>query len=318
MRRCAPLIALLLAAAVVGLRPWQSRRQAPLRQPRSAPARLTAWFVNVGQGDCTLLRTPKGQFVLIDGGPPESTNRVVSFLRRQRVSELALVVASHPHGDHIGGLVEVLRRFKVQQYMDPAFPYSSQIYADVLLEVRKRGIKFITARRGTRLDVDSVRLDVLWPEEKPVRGTESDANNNSTVVRLSVGEVSFLFMGDAQREAIGRILSSRADLHSQLLKVSHHGSANATTPKLLSRVTPEAVVIFCGRDNPHGHPHRETIRLLKRTGCSIYRTDVNGTITAVTDGRRITISTERGRNETQKLQGIPRSDRGEPRGSLAR
>lgn len=317
MRRSAPLIALLLVAAVIGLRPWQSRRIAPSRQPKSAPVQLTAWFINVGQGDCTLLRTPNGQFILIDAGPPESVHHVLSFLRRQRVSELALVIASHPHSDHVGGIPYVLRAFRTRQYMDPAFPYPSHVYADVLQEVKRQRVRFITARRGVKLNVGGARLEVLWPEAEFVRGTESDANNNSTVVRVSVGEVSLLFTGDIQREAIERILSSRAEIHSQLLKVPHHGSADAITPGFLPRVRPEAAVIFCGILNRYGYPHRETMRLLKRTRCAIYRTDVNGTITAVADGRRIAISTERGRNETQKLQGIPRSNRGEPRGSLA-
>lgn len=318
MRRSAPLIAFLLAAAVVGLRPWQSGREAPSRQPRNVPAQLTAWFIDVGQGDCTLLRTPRGQFILIDAGPPESARRVLSFLRRQRVSELALVIASHPHSDHIGGMPDVLRSFRAKQYMDPAFPYPSDVYAEVLREVKKRRVRFVTARRGVKLNVGGAHVEVLWPEAEFVRGTESDANNNSAVVRISVSEVSLLFTGDIQREAIERILSSRADLHSQLLKVAHHGSADAITPEFLLRVGPEAAVIFCGRLNPYGHPHRETMRILKRTRCAIYRTDVNGTITAVADGRRITIRAERGRNETQKLQGIPRSNRREPRGSLAR
>jgi len=295
MKRTARLLALLLIALALGLGCWSHNRGTAPREPKGSHRELTAWFLDVGQGDCTLIQTPRRQFILIDAGPPEAGYRVVSFLRRMRVSELALVVASHPHSDHIGGMQAVLHRFKVRRYMDPAFPYPSQTYADLLQEIKRRRIPFTTARRGVELDIGEARLTVLAPGTPFIRGTESDANNNSAVIRLSTKEVRMLFMGDAQLEEIAQLLSSRSDLRAQLLKVSHHASADGTTGELLSRAAPETAIIFCGRHNRYGYPHAETMRALQKAECRVCRTDVHGTITAVTDGHTIAIQTERGR-----------------------
>ncbi|MGQ9524012.1 MAG: ComEC/Rec2 family competence protein [Armatimonadota bacterium] len=295
MRRTAQLTALFLVAVALAQRSWRHNNAGAPPPAKSAARQLTAWFINVGQGDATLIRTPRGQFILIDAGPPEAERRVLSFLRRQRVSEIALAVASHPHADHIGGMTGVLRRFRVRRYMDPAFPYPSPIYADLLEAVKRQEIPFTRARQGVQMAVGGVRLTVLAPRSPFIQGTESDANNNSAVMRLSMGRVSMLFMGDAQREEIAQLLSTRANLRCQLLKVSHHGSVDGTTDELLSRVGPETAVVFCGRRNPYGHPHVETMQALRQAKCRVYRTDINGTITAVTDGHRITIEAERGK-----------------------
>lgn len=283
------LLVLMLAA---GCNQRAGRGSAKVRA--SMPGNLTVWFIDVGQGDSTLIRTPHGSFVLIDAGTPEAADKIISFMRQEDVDRLAIAVGTHPHADHIGGMREVLRSFQVDAYMDPAFPYATSTYRNLLREIKDQGLKFITARRGMEEEVDGVRFQVLWPEEPFLEGTESDANNASIVLRLTYKNISMLFMGDAQLEAIARILKGTADIESDLIKISHHGSADGTTSELLERVKPKYAVIFCAEGNEYGYPHRETMDALRASRCRILRTDLNGTITVSTDGRELGISVEKG------------------------
>ena len=264
------------------------------RASAPAPGNLTVWFIDVGQGDSALIRTPRGSFILIDAGPPDAADKIISLMRREGAERLAIAVGTHPHADHVGGMRQVLQAFRTDVYIDPAFPYATNTYRNLLREIRDQGLKFVTARRGMEEEIDGVRFQVLWPEEPFLEGTESDANNACIVLRLTYKDISMLFMGDAQLEAIARILEGTDNIESDLIKISHHGSADGTTPELLERVKPRYAVISCAEGNEYGYPHRETMEALHAARCRILRTDLNGTITVSTDGRKLKIAVEKG------------------------
>ena len=291
MRRLVPII-LLVAALAVGIRiGWRPPHVEPLVGPV-----LRVDIIDVGQGDSILIRTPDGADALIDAGERDYGPKVVDYLRQMGVRRLDLVVMSHPHSDHIGGMPAVLEAFPVARVFDSGYAHGSAVQEHVLRLIEAGKIPYRRARSGTVVSLGAhTRLEVLAPPDRLLRGTNSDANNNSVVIRLVFGRVRMLFTGDIEREGEGRLIASRRDLESQVLKVAHHGSSDSTSLELLRLVRPDYVVISVGAHNEYGHPSRKTLRRLskERTGAELFRTDKNGTVRFLTDGRRIVV--EKGR-----------------------
>ncbi len=260
---------------------------------------LQVVFLDVGQGDSALITFPNGKTMLIDGGEVEQGRVLVRKLQQLGVRRLDWVVASHPHSDHIGGLIEVLRTVPVSEVWDIGSPYESPVYRDFLRAVRQARApsggrpKFRVVRSGLTLEAaPNVRVSVLAPREPLLQGTRSDPNNNSIVLRLDAPGGSFLFTGDIEREGRQRLYAARANLRADVLKVSHHGAANGTDRAFLNRVQPRVAVISVGAGNRYGHPHRETLALLR--GVRLYRTDLNGDIVMrLGSERKLQIATTR-------------------------
>lgn len=241
---------------------------------------------DIGQGDSFLFVFPTGESMLVDTGPSKSSKLLASKLRSAGVSEIDLFVATHPHEDHIGGAVRVLRTFRVGRVWDSGYSHGSSYQRRMLAEIRDRGIKFGRPKAGHRAELGGASIEVLAPDRAQISGSASDANNSSIIMLVKYGDVSFLMTGDAQDEE--RALVRRWP-RSDVLKVAHHGARNGTDERLLDEARPRVAVISCGRDNEYGHPHKRTMDLLKARGIDTAITAGGGDIVIRTDGREFTI-----------------------------
>ncbi len=274
------LVLLLIAGCAPSSNPSAPTATEPAAPPKNA---LQVVFLDIGQGDSALVVFPNGKTMLIDGGETDQGRRLVQKLQQRGVKQIDWLVATHPHSDHIGGLIQVLKSLPVGEVWDIAMPYESPVYRDFLLAVRSaktpdgKRPAFRKVRRGLALEpAPNVRLSVLAPREPLLSGTRSDPNNNSIVLRIDAPGGSFLFTGDIEREGRRRLYEVRANLRADVLKVSHHGAANGTDRAFLNRVNPRVAVISVGANNRYGHPHRETLALLQDR--RVYRTDWHGDI----------------------------------------
>jgi len=248
-------------------------------------------FLDTGQSDCILITTP-GKNVLIDAGNPDLGYRIVSYMKKQGVEKLDLAIATHPHSDHIGSMAYILNNFGADELLMPRLNESvtpvSTYYDDMLDAAARIGCLVTEAQPGLKYELcDGAYLYVLGPV-----GEYEDLNDWSVVTKLVVGEKSFLFMGDAEAAAEADILSSGADVSCDVLKVGHHGGSSSSGDALLEAAAPEYAVILVGAGNDYGHPADSTLERLERHGAAIYRTDLDGTVVASTDGHKLTITTD--------------------------
>ena len=249
---------------------------------------LTVTFFDVWQGDSEWIHTPGGKNILIDGGPPEAGLEVLARLREAGVKTLDLLVISHPHADHFGGLTVLVQALPVATVWDSGQPTSSRSYLALLQALdRQQTAKLEVARAGQALDLgDGVQLEVLAPADPLLKDTHSDPNNNSVVIRMTYGQVSFLFTGDIEDDGVASVLEKAGPrLQAQILKVPHHGSRYTTRDDFLDAVRPEVAIISSGRGNSYGHPHQEALQRLQAHKVQVLRTDERGSIRVSTDGR---------------------------------
>ncbi|MCX5726228.1 MAG: DNA internalization-related competence protein ComEC/Rec2 [Candidatus Saganbacteria bacterium] len=253
---------------------------------------LVLTMIDVGQGDSILVEAG-GHTMLVDGGGSEfskdtdyaGANIVVPFLRRKGINKLDLVVLTHPHADHAGGLSEVLKRIKVDLILDPQFPDNSPAYKKFIQLIKVNKIPWKLARAGEVINFGKgIRGYVLAPADPLLKGTISDPNNNSVVIRLVYGKISFLLAGDTEKEAEKRLMGSSALLKSDVLKVGHHGSGGASSDEFLARASPEIALISCGIKNKFHHPNKSALKRLAEHKSKVLRTDLNGAIIIKTDG----------------------------------
>ncbi len=269
--------------------------------------KLSAYFLDVGQGDSTLF-VFGNKTILIDAGEIDMGDRVTADLSRLGIDHIDLLVATHPHSDHIGGMQRVLAAFPVGRVLDSGIPHPSPLYEHFLDSVERLGIPYTKAEQGMTIDIDPrLRVLVLSP---PARQSDDDPNANSIVLRISYGTVDFLMTGDIGGEAESALVRSGYPLDAEILKVGHHGSEYSGSPAFLVRVHPETAVISDGKDNPYGHPHKKTLDLLAATGARVYRTDLDGTVRVRTDGSSWSVATENTGNIWQKP--LPGSGSGSP------
>lgn len=290
------IVALLAVALVALILVFRQRQAVP--EPGPAADKLVVRFLDIGQGDAELISLPNGETILIDAGDRGSPT--VDLLKKFGVKEIALIIATHPHADHIGEMRDVLRAFKVREVWDSGFNHSTKTYGDMLQEIKDKGVEFATPKRGDMRTFGAVLLEILNPADQP---PDDNPNNASIVTLLRFGEKTFLFTGDAEdyensakHSAWEQMLGTeKGKLHVDLLKAAHHGSSNGTTLEVLDAVRPSIVTISCQSGNDYHHPHPKVMRMLEqaRERITLYRTDLEGTITAVCDGHDIEMSSEK-------------------------
>ncbi|NLG48827.1 MAG: MBL fold metallo-hydrolase [Chloroflexi bacterium] len=248
---------------------------------------LQVHFIDVGQGDAILIVAPDGKTMLIDGG--ESNTGVVEYLRSVGVQQLDLMVATHPHADHIGGLVDVLEEIPVAEVVTNGQMHTSRTYERLLDGIAAAGAVYTEVKRGDRVQLGGLTFDVLHPTS----GEDDDLNNSSVVLRLVYNQVAFLFTGDAEAQVEADILAAGQPVNATILKLGHHGSHTSSTAEFLAHVQPEVAVYSAEIGNSYGHPHAETLAALAKIGTQVYGTDVNGTVIVTSDGSTYTVDIAR-------------------------
>lgn len=244
---------------------------------------LTIHFMDVGQGDATLIECDD-KYMLIDAGNNDKGTLVQNYLVKQGVETLDYVIGTHPDADHVGGLDVAIYKFDCETIILPEAEKDTKTYEDVLLAIQSKGYEITAPVVGDTYTLGSAEFTIISPSEN----YDSNANDNSVGILLENGENKFLFVGDAEEEAEEDMVNSGINLMSDVYKVSHHGSKNATTDAFLEAVSPIYAVISVGEDNAYGHPTAEVLNKLRMSGIEVFRTDEQGTIVLTSDGKEIT------------------------------
>lgn len=284
-------IVVFLGLLVFGfsLGPWLAQsgfgRKTSFSEALEGLSSVSVHYIDVGQGDSIFIDTPNLD-VLIDGGSKLTGPTVLGYLDSLNITQIHLMVATHVHEDHIGGLVAVLNSTTyVDEILINNQTHTSNTYTDFMNLAQSHAIT--VAQRGqTFVLAETANLSVFNPVQ-PLEFPKGKENDNSVVVKLQAGNTSFLFTGDAEADAEQSMLNAGLDLESDILKVGHHGSTSSTTQLFLESVAPSYAIISAGEDNPYGHPDQETIEKLLAKGVTVYGTFHSGTIVASTDGTSV-------------------------------
>ena len=276
------ILSLLLCGCEMGEMPQQTAGAAPVSGDD-----LTVHFIDVGQADCALLECG-GEYMIIDGGNKDDGQLVVSYLEQQGVEELAAVVCTHAHEDHVGGLPSVLAVYPTQTVYAPTRTYSSNVFDSFVYYTDQQGLEITIPQPGDEFTLGEAAVTVLGPTQ-----SYPDPNNTSIVLKVEYGETSFLFTGDMETTAENDMLDywgSKIDWNADVLKVGHHGSNTSTGYRFLNEVNPAYGVISVGTDNSYGHPHEEPMSRLNQAGVTLLRTDELGHVIATSDGSEVTFT----------------------------
>ena len=268
---------------------------------------LTVHFIDVGQADCALLECG-GEYMLIDGGNVEDGQLVVTYLQEQGVEQLNMVVCTHAHEDHVGGLPSVLAVYPTHTVLSPTKTYSSKVFDDFMYYVDQQGLEVEIPSPGDSYNLGDDESGATVTVLGPVK-SYAETNDTSIILKVEFGENSFLFTGDMEVSAENDMLdyweTSWANVSADVLKVGHHGSDTSTGYRFLHEVNPTYAVISVGEGNSYGHPHDEPMSRLNDAGCTIFRTDEMGTILATSDGTEITFTWE---NQSAEPSNAERAD----------
>ncbi len=261
--------------------------------PLSASADLQVYFLDVGQGDSTFV-VCDGESMIIDGGPLSTSDFLYSFIRNTlKLDHMDYMISTHPHEDHVGGLAAVLNAVPVDLILTPTTEWDSKKFESMKTYAAMQGTPISIPNEGDTLHLGGATITILhcWPDARDYSGT----NDMSIVVRIDYGKTSFIITGDAEMYSEYMMIDSGLPLKADVLRVAHHGSYTACSQQFIDAVDPTYAVISCGEGNSYGHPHQVVLDRLTNT--KLYRTDLQGTILCVSDGTKITFSTER---ETQE------------------
>lgn len=305
LRRCLALLCLaLLLMAGCGASPATATpapAASPARMSASPPTELpeagssfSVHFIDVGQADAALVECD-GHYMLVDGGNRGDSDVIYTVLKKAGADKLDIVVASHAHEDHIGGLPGAFNYATAELTLCPVTDYDSGIFETFKEYAEDKGGGLTVPEAGDKYALGSAEVEILG------LNAGEDTNNTSIVLMIRYGETSFLFTGDAEREAEQALLDSGAELKADVLKLGHHGSDTSTSYPFLREVMPEYAVISVGEGNSYEHPEEGTLSRLRDADCKILRTDLNGDIIISSDGEELTVTTDKTATEEQLL-----------------
>ena len=253
---------------------------------------LQVHYIDVGQGDSILLRYG-GKNALIDSGDVNATNEVMSYLNANSVSKIDVLIVSHPDADHIGSMSEIIDNYDIGEiYMSPLsedLVPTTNVYTNMLLSISQKGLKINLREAGDKpIKFGDLEFECVAPE-----GEFASKNNSSLALRLVYGETSFLFTGDMEKESEKSTLQRGYNVSADVLKVAHHGSSSSSIEKFVDAVAPKYAIISVGKDNRYKHPSQEVIERLSEKGIKVYRTDLDGDIVVVSDGKQLDVTTQK-------------------------
>ena len=285
MKKPVLIISLILAALLM----LSGCGVLPYNDTYTEESGLTVYFIDVGQADAALIIC-EGAAMLIDGGNADDSSLIYSFLKNHGVSHLDYIIATHAHEDHVGGLAGALNFATADIALSPVKEYDTKAFDNFIKYLSEQNTHVTIPSPGEKFTLGSADIQVVG-----VNSAE-DPNNSSIVIKLSYGSTGFLFTGDAERPAEQVVLDNGFDISATVLKVGHHGSDSSTTYPFLREIMPRYAIISCGEANQYGHPHENTLSRLRDADVTLFRTDMQGTITAFSDGDYVTFEVERNPN----------------------
>ena len=280
------LLALLALLRLKAVSPAEQGSSEVLQSQISEGSSFEVHFIDVGQADAALVLCD-GEAMLIDGGNREDSSLLYSYLKQYEVDHLDYMVATHAHEDHVGGLLGALNYAQVDTAYCPVGSYDSDSFENFVKYLAKQDRAITIPQAGDSFALGSAVVQIVGVDSEA-----DDTNNTSIVLRVVYGDTSFLFTGDAEREAEELILSSGYEIESTVLKVGHHGSESSTSYPFLREVDPAYAVISVGEGNTYGHPTEEVLSRLRDADVETYRTDLQGTIVCSSDGETVTFKTQ--------------------------
>lgn len=239
-------------------------------------------FLDVGQADSIFLEF-NNKTMLIDAGTNDTKEFIYNYITKEGYNKIDYLVATHPHADHIGGMSYIVKNLEIDKIYMPKVTTNTKVFENLLTEIDNKKLKIKTSKAGLNiLDEGDLKIDII----APIKDKYEELNNYSTCIKLTYKDISYLFMGDAEKLVEDEI---NMDIQADILKLGHHGSSSSTSKSFLKKVNPKYAIISVGEDNSYNHPHKETLTKLKDNNIKVYRTDKSGTIKVSTDGKNIKI-----------------------------
>lgn len=247
-------------------------------------SKLMISYMDVGQGDAAYIKV-NGNDILIDAGPRSNSKELLEQLKAKNIDDFELVIATHPHEDHIGGMVDVFKEYEVKAFYSPKITHTTKTYENLVKAVKDEGLKTKELKGGMVIDLgEGAKFEVFTPQKSEYE----ELNDYSPIMKLSFSDTSYLFTGDAEKLAEEEALAKyKTSLDSDVIKFGHHGSSSSSSNTFIEAVSPKYGIISCAKDNKYGHPHRETLDIIKKYNIKTFRTDTEGEIILTSDGKSI-------------------------------